>query len=142
MTAGNALIIGKDLSNGFTREITTPWPTHRRRPLRTDPWPLICRKSTDVQFLFNDALNIPCNAILEASINVDAVYYYIAARMLSALCFTPCTSMYKNFGDIGVWSFFFFREKDFVHFRFKILQRGLRGNVLFNVAYEYVDLKC
>lgn len=83
MTAGNALIIVKDLSNGFTREITTPWPTHRRRPLRTDPWPLICRKSTDVQFLFNDALNIPCNAILEASINVDAVYYYIAARMLS-----------------------------------------------------------
>ena len=55
-------------------------------PLRgyTDPWwPLICRKSIDVQFLFNDALNIPCNAILEASINVDAVYYYIVARMLS-----------------------------------------------------------
>lgn len=113
MTAGNALIIGKDLSNGFTREITTPWPTHRRRPLRTDPWPLICRKSTDVQFLFNDALNIPCNAILEASINVDAVYYYIAARMLSfyRLCVSRRVRRCTKISAILVFGAFSFFEK-------------------------------
>lgn len=81
----------------------------RNGPLRSyiDPWwPLICRKSIDVQFLFNDALNIPCNAILEASINVGAVYYYIVARMLSfyrRYIFDALSIIRrKNFGDIDV----------------------------------------